>query len=274
MYGELLLLFSTLYNILLVVVCCRLLNERPRMRRTIAYSFLSGCCSVLIPVPIIASIIGFGVLVNAFHGKNRLRKALYLLVITCLLGGMLTALQTYATTSFSYYSVVMIVVLLAALLLGQLLEKLYMRQLLTRYEQRCTLIIAGHEIDTIGFIDTGNQSTEPLSGRAVHFASVDVLDELPELKYAFMQWCPDRADDVSQFPTSIRKQLCSFYVTTVEQQSLILALCCTLMIENECLEQQYIVFVQQPLQFRHQVQIILNASVISHIKGDRYCYEA
>lgn len=274
MVGELLLVFNTCINILIIIVCCRLLDERVIIWRTCITSFLSSCCTVFILSPIIATISAFIVLQLAFTNNRRPLKIFYVLISTALLGGMFSALQTYATTTPSYFTGAIVVVTVFAVIMLQIVERLYVQQLLKRYVVKCELHIAEEMLSCVGFIDTGNQSVEPLSGRAIHFAHIGLLTPHVRLEDAFKRWDANVPDDVSMFPKALHKQLCPLYVTTVEKRVLVLALRCAVKVEAVTLEPQYVVFVEQPFQFRQQVQVILNAAVIKNIKGDRYCYEA
>ncbi|MER1998627.1 MAG: sigma-E processing peptidase SpoIIGA [Lysinibacillus sp.] len=257
-----------------MIVCSRLLDERVKIWRACTASFMSSCCTVFIPTPIIATIAAFLVLQLAFTRQRRMLKMFYVLLSTALLGGMFSALQTYATTTMSYVTGSIVVVMLFALVMLQIVERLYVQQLLKRYVVKCELRIADERLQCVGFIDTGNQSVEPLSGRAIHFAHIELLAPLTEIKNAYKQWDASMPNDVSMFPKHLHKQLQPLYVTTVEQQILVLAIRCAVRLEDVTLESQYVVFVEQPFQFRQQVQVVLNASVIKNIKGDRYCYEA
>lgn len=229
----------------------------------------------MLPLPnIVKSLIAFVILLQAFTKGRRWQKAGYLLVASLLLGGMFTALQTYATTNLHYFIGVAIVIVISLSIFIQFIRRLTLQQLLRRYEVSCELVFDRYKLTCQGFIDTGNQSIEPFSGRAIHFASIELLNVDPQLQSAFLLWDDKKPDDVSMFPQHLQQQFTPIYVTTIDGKSLVLALNCTVVIEQRPLSEQYVVFVQQTFQFRQQVHVILNASVIQTIKGDRYCYEA
>ena len=101
----------------------------------------------------------------------------------------------------------------------------------------------------------------------VHYATIELLQQLPAMQNGFQLWNSEKPRDLSMFPPNVRADLCPLFVNTVEARSLVLAWRCTVIVEKQRLENQYVVFVHQPFQFRQQVHIILNAAVLKHLKN-------
>lgn len=265
--GELLLLIGTSYNLLLVAICCRLLDERFSVWRAICCSFASALCSVVIENALLCILVSFILLLAAFTSKKRLLlKGLYLLTATFLLGGMLTAVESYATTTIQFYALLLIASLLFLLFITAILQKAHMQLLVKRYCIHCVVQIEGKAVATTGFLDTGNQSIEPLTGRPVHFATLELLMSMPQLRQSIQSWSNTKPNDFSMFHASFHKRLRPIFVDTVVGKELVLAIRCTVLINEHALEEQYVVFVQQPLQFRPDVQLVLNAAVLQYVK--------
>lgn len=67
MYVELLIVFNSCYNVLLVVVCSRLLDEPIAIKRMISYCILSGCIPSFFGVSLWTTLLAFIVIQLAFR---------------------------------------------------------------------------------------------------------------------------------------------------------------------------------------------------------------
>lgn len=170
-------------------------------------------------------------------------------MMSFLLGGMLTVLQSYATTKIEYVIGLALMLVIFTSFFVAFLRRLHMQQLVKRYEVQCELCILQQQLQCVAFVDTGNQSIEPISGQAIHYATIQLLATLPSLQQGFLQWDAEKPFDLSMFPKQIRRLLHPVSITTIEKRSLVLACSCSLIVNQQRLAQQFVVFIQEPLQF-------------------------
>lgn len=137
------------------------------------------------------------------------------------------------------------------------------------YVVQCILEFLGERISLKGFIDTGNQCIEPISGKAVHFISFKEVEEyLPiEFKEGLLKWSEKDPYNLSMFPKEVQSKIRMVFLATVQQESSkVLAFRFNKMlvsgkIEKELIE-QYIVFTKNNAKFPQKAQIILNVQTL------------
>ena len=195
-----------------------------------------------------------------------LRKVIYLLLATFLLGGMLTAFQAYATSTALYYLVTITICFIFVFFIILILQRMHLKLLMNKLCVPCELQIKKQTFTCKGFIDTGNQSLEQLSQRPVHFASIDVLQSWHEVYEGIQKWDIERPHDFSMLPQYLHDELAPIFVHTIATKELVLAFKCSLVLDDLTLDRQYVVFTRQPLQFHQHIDVVLNAAVCKHLK--------
>lgn len=129
----------------------------------------------------------------------------------------------------------------------------------------CELQFLGEQFLLRGFIDTGNQCIEPMSGKAVHFLSFKAVKEkLPHhFKESLYKWNEKNLYDFSMFQYELQSKIRIVYLTTIQKEpSKVLAFRFDRLLisgsnQKELLE-EYIVFTKNDAKFPQNAQIILN----------------
>lgn len=265
MAGEWLLVVNTLYNYMLLSFTETITNVRIAKIRLWAMATLSSLVGLLLFPSILGLFISFLVLLLAFPLQSLLfRQAFVLFIATLVVGGLLTAIQSYAN---SKYDMRIIWVAFAALVLFFLVRRYRLQWTFRQntFHTIATMHFLQREFTLAAFIDTGNTCIEPISAMPVHFVSLQaVKDQLPpNFVQALTNWQHDKPYELQMFSKEIQKLLRVVPIQTVQGDTLALAFRVeTLTIGEQTFYGHYIVFTAKDTKFPKQVDVILHVSML------------
>ena len=265
MAGEWLLVVNTLYNYMLLSFTETITDVRIAKIRLWTMAALSSLVGLLLFPSILGIFISFLVLLLAFPFKLLLfRQAFVLFIATLVVGGLLTAIQSYAD---SKYDMRIIWVAFAALVLFFLVRRYRLRWTFRQdtFHTTCTMQFLERPFMLAAFIDTGNTCIEPISAMPVHFISLQaVKDQLStDFVHALTSWQQDKPYELQMFSKAVQKLLRVVPIQTVQGDTLALAFRLeTLTIGEQTFYGHYIVFTAKNTKFPKQVDVILHVSML------------
>lgn len=136
------------------------------------------------------------------------------------------------------------------------------------YVVDCIIHFLGKTYNLKGFIDTGNQCIEPISGKPVHFLSYKAIHEqLPEhLKEALLLWNEQNPYELSMFSSELKSKIRIVVLSTVQKEtSKVLAFRMEQLLipsMNKQFNEHYIVLTKNDGKFPQNSKIILNVQTL------------
>ncbi|MEG0448558.1 MAG: sigma-E processing peptidase SpoIIGA [Lysinibacillus sp.] len=275
MYGEWLVLISTVYNFLTLLFTAKVTGYHVRLRKLLVSSFSSSLVAVLFGQTIVGSVVSLILLIGlAFDFKfSSFRKQGPIVVIaTVAVGGLLTAIQPYLK-SLSLKQFFIICIVLAICLLVVFAKQWHFvkkEQISNQFVRETNLTIFNTVIPLKAFIDSGNQCQEPMSGKPVHFISYEaVRKHLPEnLEKSLSEWQQAEPYNVSMFDRESQQVIRFIRLSTVQQRD---AVVLGFRFEKWHLlgelpliiKEEYVVFTKMARQFPQSTSAILHFSALS-----------
>ncbi|WP_431029399.1 sigma-E processing peptidase SpoIIGA [Lysinibacillus sp. LZ02] len=265
MAGEWLLVVNTIYNYLLLSFTQTITNVRVTKIKLWIMATLSSLIGILLFPSIIGVFISFFILLLAFPIQTLLfRQAFVLFIATLVVGGLLTAIQSYAS---SKYNMLVLWVAFAALILFFLVRHYRLQWIFRQntFHTSCTLQFLGKSITLPAFIDTGNTCIEPISALPVHFVSLPAVKQqlATDFVHALTSWKQDQPYELDMFSKDVQKRLRVVPIQTVQGDTLALAFRLeTLTIGEQTFYDHYIVFTAKDAKFPRQVDVILHVSML------------
>lgn len=265
MAGEWLLLVNTLYNYMLLTFTATITDIRVAKVRLWTMAALSGLIGLLLYPSVLGVFISFLVLLPTFPIQATLyRQAIILFIATFIVGGLLTAIQSYASNK---YDMQILWLSLAALVLIFLVRRYRLRWQVRQnhFYTTCTVEFLEQQFSLAAFIDTGNTCIEPISALPVHFVSLQAMKaQLPsDFVQALMSWRQEAPYDLQMFSKEIQKLLRVVPIQTVQGDTLALAFRTNrLLMDEQTVHGHYLVFTAKDAKFPKQVEIILHVSML------------
>lgn len=273
MYGELLVLYNTVFNFVLLAFTCEVSRLPVHKGRLFASACASGLVAVLLQDRVMMdSVISFIVLIVVAFGfrlKNCIRKGIVVWIAALFLGGILLLVQPIlhelSSTNFLVVSSVIAIGMLTLFYRSWNFER---RQRLEKsFVRETTLLIEKNVIQLLCYVDTGNVCSEPLSGKPVHFVAFEaVATALPyEWRVGLEAWDANKPYDVSMLPTSLSKRVRFIQLATVQTNC-----CIALAIRfdqwiidiNHTLYGEYVVVTRNASNFPSSTEAILHVSAL------------
>lgn len=265
MAGEWLLLVNTLYNYMLLTFTATITDVRVAKIRLWTMAALSGLIGLLLYPSVLGVFISFLVLLPTFPIQATLyRQAGLLFIATFIVGGLLTAIQSYASNK---YDMQVLWLSLAALVLIFLVRRYRLRWQVRQnhFYTTCTIEFLGQQFSLAAFIDTGNTCIEPISALPVHFVSLQAMQAQlpPDFVQALMSWRQEAPYELHMFSKEIQKLLRVVPIQTVQGDTLALAFRTNgLLMDEQTVHGHYMVFTAKDAKFPKQVEIILHVSML------------
>ena len=271
MVGELLVLFNTIMNVLLLKFTIVITGFHVKSSRLWCSAFCSALLTTILPPSFWSISIGFLCLLGiAFSWRlsTLFVQGSWLMIGTLLVGGFLTMLQPFFFRQSPQLALGVFIVLAGCLLL--VTSKGWQRKLLSTvqeaYVTTCELTIGEMRFFVRAYIDTGNECREPLSGAPVHFLSfLDVKEQLPEnFCSALQQWQASEPTNLTMFPEEMRLLIRFVRVVTVHNEpQLVLAFRVSqLVVDEHDYTGHYVVFTQNEAPFPQQAEMILHVCIL------------
>lgn len=190
-YADILVLLNMLVDYFLLLVCRRILRQKPPLWRQLGGALVGGLSSLYIfaeqtnmvtdllvraAVCVLMTLVSFG-----FGGKKRFFRACgMLLLVTCAYGGIMTAVwQLFrpngmtVVNSVAYFNLsptILIGASVAAYLLFILLSTIFSRTAVLAERCEITLFADDADITVSGLVDTGNSAEDIVGGSEVIIA--------------------------------------------------------------------------------------------------------
>lgn len=200
-----------------------------------------------------------------------LKQGTVLFLATFFLGGLLTSLLPFLLkqSSLAFFLLCISISFLSLHALHSKWKKLMFTKLQQNYVVGCMLQFLGKTYDLKGFIDTGNQCIEPISGKPVHFLSFKAIQQqLPkQFEEALLKWNEKEPYELSMFPAELHSKIRIVLLSTVQKEtSKVLAFRFEQLkvsgTTNKDFFEQYIVFTKNDAKFPQNAQIILNVQTL------------
>ncbi|MGM9951505.1 MAG: sigma-E processing peptidase SpoIIGA [Lysinibacillus sp.] len=265
MAGEWLLVVNTLYNYMLLTFTATITDVRITKVRLWTMAALSSLLGLLLYPSVLGVFISFLVLLPTFPIQATLyRQAIVLFIATFIVGGLLTAIQSYVSNK---YDMQVLWLLLAALVLIFLIRRYRLRWQVRQnhFFTTCTIEFLDRQFSLAAFIDTGNTCIEPISALPVHFVSFQAMKAQlpPDFVQALMSWRQEAPYELQMFSKEIQKYLRVVPIQTVQGDTLALAFRTTwLSMDEQMVQGHYVVFTAKDAKFPKQVEVILHVSML------------
>lgn len=273
MAGELLILYNTLFNMMLLSFTKMMTGVVLTRRRMIVSAFVSAVVTVAFPASLLTAVISFVCLLGiafSFRLSVLILHGGWLVIGTLLVGGFLTALQPLLLgQSIVIYGVLccsLALCLVVAVHKGWQKKLIHLAQ--QAYIVSCDLTIGDSRFQLQSYIDTGNECTEPLSRAPVHFLSFPAVEQqLPsELRQALLAWQVHESYDLTMFPESLVSTIRFVPIRTVHKQKLLVPAFRMkhFAVDGRDYDGHYVVFTQNEAPFPQQVDMILHVSILTN----------
>lgn len=226
MYGELIIGLNMMFNFTVLSFANKIQNIQISVRRLCFASFIGAIPLVFFSVSVWTIIFAFlcMTLIAYSGGFHSWRKFSIITLIGALFaGGLLTALQHHVKSMSSYQTIFLsATIAYGALYLlknkwldvrtAERISELTMESMLTLWKK---------EIPMTVFIDSGNGCSEPLSGKAVHFISFQVVEPYleDELKAFLLNWNDKSLAQMTEIPDRYKQDLRVVKIATVQGES-------------------------------------------------------
>ncbi|MGG0656012.1 sigma-E processing peptidase SpoIIGA [Rummeliibacillus pycnus] len=277
MYGEVLILINALFNYVILSFTNSICYMQQKRIRLIVSAFVAGIWIVIFGHQFLMMVIAFILMISIAFGiqiRRWWKAALMCFVAALFAGGLFTAFEPlWMHTSVFTLIIISGVVATAGLFL--LKSRMLVARgdtLQQRLVQLCELQIGEISISLKCFIDTGNTTVEPLSGKSVHFVRYKAIEHsLPEnLKMALFQWDVNEPYDLDMFPEEYLKRVAVIPITTVQEKktySLALRYDKWLIMDEETrpISPGFFIITIQNTPFPQEADAILHFTALYHI---------
>lgn len=271
MVGELLLLFNTVINALLLKFTITITGFHVKRSRLWCSAFCSALITTILPPSFWSMGLGFVCLVGiafSWQLSTLFVQGSWLMIGTLLVGGFLTMLQPLLFRQSPVLMLGVFIFLAGCLLL--VTTKGWQQKLLNTvqetYVTTCELTVGEMRLFVRAYIDTGNECREPLSKAPVHFLSfLDVKEQLPaSFQFALQQWQVTEQANLTMFPEEMRLLIRFVRVATVHNEpQLVLAFRISqLVVDGQVYTEHYVVFTQNEAPFPQQAEMILHVCIL------------
>lgn len=271
MVGELVILYSTIINYLLLSFTKNVTGIYVAKKRLWLSALLSAMIATFIPSFFMSSLLSFIVLIGcAFSFKISSFKAQgsWVIIATLLVGGLLTALQSIMVeaTLSSYFVLTFFIGFLSLIFVRKGWQLKVLETIKQSYERTCEIELFEQQLIVTAYIDTGNECVEPISRKPVHFISYPAVESyLPKaIKEALLQWQQHTPSNLSLFESTIRRNIRFISLNTVQGNSGIVPAFRVnkLIIADQVFENHYVVFTKNDASFPQNADMILHASIL------------
>lgn len=273
MIGELIILYNTLFNLILLIFTKEVTGLYISNRRLIGSALASAIIATVLPPSLLTSLLSFIILIGiafSFQIRSFMVQGSWLVVGTLLAGGLLTALQpillghSWLTYLLLSAGLAFISLILVKLNWHKKLQQVVQQSFLTS----CELLLFDQVFQVSAFIDTGNECVEPLSRQPVHFISYKTIQDKLEstFKEALEQWQEDAPLNVSMFPSNFRKAIRFVPITTIQEKTVIVPAfrVSSLEVQGKSFTGHYIIFTKNDAQFPQNAEMILHVFVLTN----------
>ena len=274
--GEWLFLLNVAYLFIMIQFVEHLFQNRVRKWRKITAIMISSFLSTVYFSTVWGGIASFfvAILIAYFpNWRTLLQQGSVLLLTTCLVGGVLTAMHTlFMLHEASYVAVLFVVVILFFLL--RTWQKIKQHRTDIPFISEAVITIFQQQLHVKAFYDNGNRCIEPLSGQPVHFLAFDAIAPYLDftLREALHRWNEQKPYDVTMFPQEVKKTMRFISLETVGQRHVVLAFRVQqLIVSGKHFANHYVVLTKRAKHFPQQSKLILQCSTEFQQKEENRC---
>ncbi len=270
MIGELIVLYNTLFNYFLLKFTQEMTGLYVKRSRLIFSAFCSGLIATIFYHSYIGALASFILLIGlafSFRIQTLIKQGTVLLITSFFLGGLLTSLLPYLfnQSDVTFFIFCISITVLSLTMLHSKWRKMMQEKVQQSFVVHCELELFEQTYFLKGYVDTGNECVEPLSGKPVHFLSYKaVAEQLPrDFHEALMKWDEKNPYELSMFPTFMKTKVRILKLFTVQQENATaLAFRFQRLKINgpstkELLD-QYVVFTKNDANYPQEAQMILH----------------
>ncbi len=270
MIGELLVLYNTLFNYFLLKFTQEITGLYVKRSRLLLSAFCSGLISSIFYHSLLGAAVSFIVLIGlafSFRIQSLLKQGTILFLTTFFLGGVLTSLLPFLLnqTEVTFFIFCSAIAFLSLTTIHSKWRKMMQMKVQSSFVVDCELELLKRTYCLKGFIDTGNECIEPLSGKPVQFLSYNAIaKELPEdFHEALLKWDEKNPYDLKMFPSYVYPKVRVLSLSTVQKErSTVLAFRFERLkisgTKDKEISEQYVVFTRNDAKYPHDAQIILH----------------
>lgn len=274
MIGEILVLYNTLFNYFLLKFTQEITGLYVKKTRLLFSAFVSGLLASIFHHSLLGTIISFILLIGlafSFRIDTLLKQGTVLFLATFFLGGLLTSLLPFLLkqSSITFFLLCVSISFLSLHAIHSKWKNIMQSKLQQSFVVDCILTFLGKTFHLKGFIDTGNECIEPLSGKPVHFLSYKALEkQLPkQLKEGLIKWNEKNPYELSMFPTEIHSKIRIVRLVTVQkEETKVLAFRFEQLhvqgTTTKAIHDEYVVFTKNDAKFPQNAQIILHVQAL------------
>ncbi|MGX9133580.1 sigma-E processing peptidase SpoIIGA [Rummeliibacillus sp. JY-2-4R] len=225
MYGEVLILINALFNYVILSFTNSICYMQQKRVRLLISAIIAGIWIVVFGHHFLMMVIAFVLMITTAFGfqiRKLWKGALMCFVGALFAGGLLTAVEPLWMNR-SIFTLMIVWGLVATAGLYLLKSRILVvrgDKLQQNLVQMCKLQLDEMIVSLKCFVDTGNTTVEPLSGKPVHFVRYKAIEHsLPEkLKMALFQWDVNEPYDLEMFSDKDRKRVAVIPITTVQEK--------------------------------------------------------
>lgn len=225
LYGEVLILINALFNYVILSFTNSICYMQQKRMRLVIAAILAGIWIVIFGHHFLMMVLSFVLMITIAFGfqiRKWWKAALMCFAAALFAGGLFTAFDPlWKNTS------VFILIIISAVVATTGLFFLKNRILVVKGDtlqqsllQVCELKLGEMIVSLKCFIDTGNTTVEPLTGKPVHFVRYRAIEHfLPKnLKMALFQWDVKEPYELNMFPEEYKKKVSVIPITTIQEK--------------------------------------------------------
>ncbi|MFJ8234445.1 sigma-E processing peptidase SpoIIGA [Ureibacillus sp. NPDC094379] len=270
MIGELLVLYNTLFNYFLLKFTQEITGLYVKRSRLLLSAFCSGLIAAILHHSFFGALLSFIVLIGfafSFRIQSLLRQGTVLLISTFFLGGVLTSLLPFLLerSGITFFILCTSIAFLSLTAIHSKWRSIMQTKIQSSFVVECELLLFQQSYLLRGFIDTGNECIEPMSGKPVHFLSYNaVAKTLPEdFHKALLEWDEKNPYQLTMFPAYVYPKIRVLTLSTVQQErSTVLAFRFDQLqisgTTNKEIVEQYVAFTKNDARYPQDAQMILH----------------
>ncbi|MBD8025854.1 sigma-E processing peptidase SpoIIGA [Ureibacillus sp. Re31] len=270
MIGELLILYNTLFNYFLLKFTQEITGLYVKRSRLLLSAFCSGLIAAIFYQTLIGAVLSFIVLIGlafSFRLQSLLKQGTVLFITTFFLGGVLTSLLPFLLnqSDVTFFILCIAIAFLSLTTIHTKWRNMMQEKIQHAFVVDCDLELFKKTYRLKGFIDTGNECIEPISGKPVHFLSYNAINQdLPnDFHEALLKWDDQNPYQLKMFPTYVYPKVRVLSLSTVQQErSLVLAFRFDkLKISGTASKEifdQYVVLTRNDARYPQDAQMILH----------------
>ncbi|MEL3960441.1 sigma-E processing peptidase SpoIIGA [Lysinibacillus endophyticus] len=271
MIGELLVLYNTLFNYFLLKFTQEITGLYVKRSRLLLSAFCSGLIASIFYKSLLGALLSFIVLIGlafSFRIQSLLKQGTVLFITTFFLGGVLTSILPFLLnqSKLTFFILSTAVAFLSLTTIHSKWRKMMQAKIQHSFVVDCELEIFKQKYCLKGFIDTGNECIEPLSGKPVHFLSYNAIaNEIPkEINEALLAWDENNPYQLTMFPSFIYPKIRILSLSTVQKErSTVLAFRFDRLKIKGTTDKE--IFEQYVVLTRHDARYPQNAQMILHV---------